>query len=40
MVPFEFVNLPEPGRYDVVVLLDDQPFAQQHFDAEIDDGNP
>lgn len=40
MVPFEFVNLPEPGRYEVVVLLDGQPFAQQHFDAEIDDGNP
>lgn len=39
MAPYEFVNLPRPGRYEVVVLLDGQPFAQQHFDAEVDDGS-
>lgn len=39
VAPFEFVNLPQPGRYEVVVLSDGEPFAQQHFDAEVDDGN-
>jgi hypothetical protein len=38
MVPFDFVRLSRPGRYEVVVLVDGEPLARQHFDAEVDDG--
>ncbi|HVA48774.1 MAG TPA: hypothetical protein VNH11_20580 [Pirellulales bacterium] len=39
MVPFEFVPLPRPGRYELVVLVDGQPLASQQFDAEVDHGD-
>lgn len=38
MVPFEFLPLPRPGRYELVVFIGGEPLASQHFDAEIDDG--
>ncbi len=39
MAPFEFVPLPRPSRYELVVLIDGHPLASQHFDAEVDYGS-
>jgi hypothetical protein len=37
-VPVEYVRLSQPGRYELVVFLDEQPLASQYFDAELGDG--
>lgn len=38
-IPLDFVQLPRPGRYELVIFVDGQPLARQHFDAEADDGD-
>lgn len=37
IIPVDSVFLPRPGRYELIVLLDGQELARQHFDAETDD---
>lgn len=37
MIPVKSVFVPRPGRYELIVLLDGQELARQHFDAETDD---
>jgi hypothetical protein len=37
IIPVDSVLLPRPGRYELIVLLDGQELARQHFDAETDD---
>lgn len=37
IIPVDSVFLPRPGRYELIVLLEGQELARQHFDAETDD---
>ena len=34
----DFVRLPQAGRYEVVAFVNGHQLAQQHFEAEVDDG--
>lgn len=38
VVPVESVRLPRSGRYEMVVFVEGQPLASQHFEAEVDNG--
>ncbi|HQU46505.1 MAG TPA: hypothetical protein PK867_27105 [Pirellulales bacterium] len=38
MAAVDFVPLPRPGRYELVLLVGGEPLATQHFQAEVDDG--
>lgn len=38
VIPVDSVWLPRPGRYEMVVFVEGQPLASQHFQAEVENG--